>query len=77
MAIEIDSQSGAAVREGLAAEPRLASLDGSRALRRPSLGRFRSPRRGTFGGFEFDRPIRIELLERFVDYAEKIMVRTH
>src|SRR5215469_5129258 len=37
-------------------------------------GHFRSPRRGTFGGFEFSRPVRIEMLERFVDYAEKTMV---
>ena len=30
-------------------------------------GSFRSPRRGTFGGFEFNRPLRVELMERFVD----------
>jgi hypothetical protein len=37
-------------------------------------GQFRSPRRGTFGGFEFNRPIRIEMLEKFVDFVEKAVV---
>src|SRR3954447_10531239 len=34
-------------------------------------GHFRSPRRGTFGGFEFNRGIRIEMLEKFVESVEK------
>src|SRR5580765_1281860 len=37
-------------------------------------GHFRSPRRGTFGGFEFNRAIRFELLERFVESVEKAVV---
>ena len=37
-------------------------------------GHFRSPRRGTFGGFEFSRSVRIEVLEAFVDQVEKAVV---
>jgi len=36
-------------------------------------GSFRSPRRGTFGGFEFNRPLRVELMERFVDEVEQVL----
>jgi hypothetical protein len=36
-------------------------------------GCFRSPRRGTFGGFEFNRTIRIEALECFVDNVERTL----
>jgi hypothetical protein len=36
-------------------------------------GSFRSPRRGTFGGFEFNRPLRLELIERFVDEVELVL----
>lgn len=36
-------------------------------------GSFRSPRRGTFGGFEFSRPIRLQLIERFVDEVEQFL----
>jgi hypothetical protein len=36
-------------------------------------GSFRSPRRGTFGGFEFNRPLRLELIERFVDEVEQVL----
>ena len=36
-------------------------------------GAFRSPRRGTFGGFEFNRPVRMELMERFVDQVEHVL----
>jgi hypothetical protein len=33
-------------------------------------GHFRSPRRGTFGGFEFGRDLRLETLEAFFDSVE-------
>jgi hypothetical protein len=36
-------------------------------------GSFRSPRRGTFGGFEFHRPVRVEVIERFVDEVEQVL----
>lgn len=36
-------------------------------------GSFRSPRRGTFGGFEFNRPLRLELIEEFVDDVEQVL----
>jgi hypothetical protein len=36
-------------------------------------GSFRSPRRGTFGGFEFNRPLRLEVIERFVDEVEQVL----
>jgi len=36
-------------------------------------GSFRSPRRGTFGGFEFNRPLRLELIEWFVDEVEQVL----
>jgi hypothetical protein len=36
-------------------------------------GHFRSPRRGTFGGFEFNRPMRLEVIERFVDEVEQVL----
>jgi len=36
-------------------------------------GSFRSPRRGTFGGFEFNRPVRVEVIERFVDEVEQVL----
>ena len=36
-------------------------------------GCFRSPRRGTFGGFEFNRPLRLEVIERFVDEVEQVL----
>lgn len=36
-------------------------------------GSFRSPRRGTFGGFEFNRPMRIGVIERFVDEVEQVL----
>lgn len=36
-------------------------------------GLFRSPRRGTFGGFEFNRPARVEVIERFVDEVEQVL----
>jgi Acetyltransferase (GNAT) domain len=36
-------------------------------------GSFRSPRRGTFGGFEFSRPLRLELIEHFVDEVEDVL----
>ena len=36
-------------------------------------GHFRSPRRGTFGGFEFNRPLRLELIEAFVDEVEQVL----
>jgi hypothetical protein len=37
-------------------------------------GHFRSPRRGTFGGFEFNRGIRMEMLEKFVESVEKTVL---
>jgi hypothetical protein len=37
-------------------------------------GSFRSPRRGTFGGFEFNRPLRVEVIERFVDAVEQVLM---
>src|SRR5215471_7762700 len=36
-------------------------------------GAFRSPRRGTFGGFEFNRQLRVEVIERFVDVVEQVL----
>jgi Acetyltransferase (GNAT) domain len=36
-------------------------------------GYFRSPKRGTFGGFEFNRSLRIEVIERFVDEVEQVL----
>ncbi len=33
-------------------------------------GHFRSPRRGTFGGFEFGRNLRLETIEEFVERVE-------
>jgi len=33
-------------------------------------GHFRSPRRGTFGGFEFGRNLRLETIEAFVEHVE-------
>ena len=36
-------------------------------------GSFRSPRRGTFGGFEFNRPLRLEVIERFVEEVEQVL----
>jgi len=36
-------------------------------------GSFRSPRRGTFGGFEFNRALRMELIEWFVDEVEQAL----
>jgi hypothetical protein len=36
-------------------------------------GHFRSPRRGTFGGFEFNRPLRLEVIEHFVDEVEQVL----
>ena len=36
-------------------------------------GHFRSPRRGTFGGFEFNRPLRLEVIERFVDEVDQVL----
>src|ERR1051325_699869 len=36
-------------------------------------GSFRSPRRGTFGGFEFNRPVRLEVIEWFVDEVEQVL----
>jgi Acetyltransferase (GNAT) domain len=38
-------------------------------------GAFRSPRRGTFGGFEFSRPVRLEVIERFVDEVEQVLTK--
>ena len=36
-------------------------------------GQYRSPRRGTFGGFELHRPLRIETIEGFVDEVELVL----
>jgi len=36
-------------------------------------GWFRSPRRGTFGGFEFNRQLRLEVMEAFVDEVEQAL----
>jgi hypothetical protein len=36
-------------------------------------GWFRSPRRGTFGGFEFNRPLRVEIVERFAEEVEEVL----
>src|SRR6185295_14714483 len=37
-------------------------------------GVFRSPRRGTFGGFEFRHNLRIEAVEGFIDEVERLLV---
>jgi len=36
-------------------------------------GHYRSPRRGTFGGYEFHRSLRIETIEGFVDEVEQVL----
>ena len=36
-------------------------------------GSLRSPRRGTFGGFEFRRPMRMQIIEEFVDQVEQVL----
>jgi len=36
-------------------------------------GIFRSPARGTFGGYEFNRPLRLEVIEQFVDEVESTL----
>ena len=37
-------------------------------------GHFRSPRRGTFGGFEFGRNLRLETIEAFIEHVETELV---
>jgi hypothetical protein len=37
------------------------------------LGHYRSPRRGTFGSFEFRETLRVEAVEGFVDEVERIL----